>query len=88
MRVIPAIDVKDGKCVRLFKGDFEQVTEYSDRPVEVAQRFASLAVADLHIVDLDGARHGTTVNRDRVAEIAWRTLLSWKPCISLASRKV
>jgi phosphoribosylformimino-5-aminoimidazole carboxamide ribotide isomerase len=76
MRVIPAIDVKDGKCVRLFKGDFEQVTEYSDRPVEVARRFAALDVRDLHIVDLDGARDGTGVNRDSVAAIAAETSLA------------
>ena len=63
MRGIPAIDVQDGKCVRLFKGDFEQVTEYSKQPLDVARRFAALDVRDLHVVDLDGARTGSPVNR-------------------------
>jgi phosphoribosylformimino-5-aminoimidazole carboxamide ribotide isomerase len=70
MRVIPAIDVKDGKCVRLFKGDFARVTEYSDQPLEIAERFAALDVCDLHIVDLDGAKSGSPVNRRCVADIA------------------
>lgn len=70
MRIIPAIDLKDGKCVRLFKGDFEQATEYSSNPAEVGRRFSRLAVEDLHIVDLDGARSGTQQNHEIVAEIA------------------
>ena len=49
MRIIPAIDIKSGKCVRLLKGDFDEVTEYSSDPTEVGQRFSSLAVNDLHI---------------------------------------
>jgi len=69
MRIIPAIDLKDGKCVRLFKGDFERTTEYSANPVEVGQRFSTLAVEDLHIVDLDGARTGKQQNYSIVAEI-------------------
>ena len=76
MRVIPAIDVKDGKCVRLFQGDFDKVTEYSDRPVEIAKRFSALDVTDLHVVDLDGAKRGAAVNRDAVAAIAAETTLS------------
>ena len=52
MRIIPAIDLKDGKCVRLFKGDFEQTTEFSKDPVAVGRRFSALDVRDLHIVDL------------------------------------
>lgn len=70
MRIIPAIDLKDGKCVRLFKGDFEQTTEYSSNPAEIGRRFSDLAVDDLHIVDLDGARTGTQENHEIVAEIA------------------
>ena len=69
MRVIPAIDLQAGKCVRLLKGDFEQTTEYSNDPVAVARQFAELAT-DLHIVDLDGARSGTQQNRDLIAAIA------------------
>jgi len=70
MRIIPAIDLKDGKCVRLFKGDFDRTTEYSNDPVAVAQRFSALDVEDLHIVDLDGARSGKQLNRSIVADIA------------------
>ena len=76
MKVIPAIDLKDGKCVRLFKGDFEQTTEYSDDPAAVARQFAELHVKDLHIVDLDGARSGTQGNREIVEVIASETDMS------------
>lgn len=70
MRIIPAIDLKDGKCVRLFKGDFDRTTEYSSDPAAVGRRFSALAVDDLHIVDLDGARSGTQQNDEIVAAIA------------------
>ena len=70
MRVIPAIDLQRGKCVRLFQGDFDKVTEYSDNPTSVAHRFADLNVTDMHIVDLDGARTGQQQNTDAIREIA------------------
>ena len=70
MKIIPAIDLKDGKCVRLFQGDFEQTTEYSSNPAAIGERFSELDVEDLHIVDLDGARTGTQQNHRIVAEIA------------------
>ena len=70
MKVIPAIDLKDGKCVRLYKGDFEQTTEYSNHPLSVARQFAELQTTDLHVVDLDGARSGSQDNHDIIAEIA------------------
>jgi len=76
MRVIPAIDLQNGKCVRLYKGDFEQTTEYSDDPAAVARQFAELQAHDLHIVDLDGARSGTQLNRDIVTAIAAETDMS------------
>ncbi len=76
MNVIPAIDIKDGKCVRLFQGDFEKITEYSSDPTEIARQFANLAASDLHIVDLDGARSGTQQNREVVAAIASSSRLS------------
>ena len=69
MNIIPAIDLQDGKCVRLFKGDFDRVTPYSDDPLGVASAYESLAVNDLHIVDLDGARSGTQANANVVREI-------------------
>jgi len=70
MQVIPAIDLQAGKCVRLFQGDFDQCTEYSDDPVAVAQKFQGMGFACLHIVDLDGARSGRQDNREIVAAIA------------------
>lgn len=70
MRVIPAIDLKDGHCVRLFQGDFDKVTSYGSDPLQIARRFADLDVRDLHIVDLDGARTGTQQNTDLVRGIA------------------
>ena len=73
MRLIPAIDLKGGKCVRLFKGDFDKTTEYSNDPTEVARRFSALDVQDLHIVDLDGARSGKQRNRSIVQAIAAET---------------
>lgn len=76
MNVIPAIDLKDGKCVRLFKGDFAQTTEYSNDPAAVARRFAQLQTSDLHIVDLDGARSGHQGNREIVRGIVAGTSLS------------
>lgn len=76
MKLIPAIDLKDGKCVRLFKGDFERQTDYSDDPVGMARRFSELDVQDLHIVDLDGARSGEQAHRDLVTRIAAETPLT------------
>jgi len=70
VKVIPAIDLQGGKCVRLYQGDFEKSTEYSDDPVAVAREFAGLQATDLHIVDLDGARSGTQENREIISTIA------------------
>jgi phosphoribosylformimino-5-aminoimidazole carboxamide ribotide isomerase len=69
MNIIPAIDLRNGKCVRLLKGDFDQETEYSSNPVEIGRQFSALEVASLHIVDLDGALTGTQRNRHIVAEL-------------------
>jgi imidazole glycerol phosphate synthase glutamine amidotransferase subunit len=76
MKIIPAIDLQGGKCVRLFQGDFAQATEYSSNPVEIARQFASLSTTDLHLVDLDGARSGTQENRSIVKSIAGESSLS------------
>lgn len=76
MNIIPAIDLKDGACVRLFKGDFEQTTEYSREPLAVARRFSELEVSELHVVDLDGARTGSQQNQGVVEDIADRTQLT------------
>lgn len=69
MRIIPAIDIKGGKCVRLLQGRFDAVTHYSDEPADVAQRFAALDVSDLHVVDLDGARTGRQTNTEAIRRI-------------------
>ncbi|MCH8059722.1 MAG: 1-(5-phosphoribosyl)-5-((5-phosphoribosylamino)methylideneamino)imidazole-4-carboxamide isomerase, partial [Proteobacteria bacterium] len=76
MNIIPAIDLQDGKCVRLLQGDFEQSTEYSNDPIKVARQYANLDTTQLHIVDLDGARTGTQVNRVIIAAIAAESRLS------------
>jgi phosphoribosylformimino-5-aminoimidazole carboxamide ribotide isomerase len=69
MEVIPAIDLLGGKVVRLYKGDFDQVTEYPDSPVTVASRYGNAGVRSLHIVDLDGARTGQFAHLDIITEI-------------------
>ncbi len=56
MTVLPAIDLKDGKCVRLFKGDFETAHQVADDPLEVARAFSEAGARYIHMVDLDGAR--------------------------------
>lgn len=72
MRVIPAIDIKDGRCVRLFKGKFDQVTEYAVDPAELAGRYQELGAEWIHCVDLDGARQGTPGNLQQIGRIADR----------------
>ena len=69
MKIFPAIDIKDKKCVRLVKGDFENKTEYEMSPVEQAGKFKDHGFKNLHIVDLDGALIGETVNLDIIQEI-------------------
>ncbi len=67
--VIPAIDLKEGKVVRLYKGDYSKRTVYSDNPVEVAKRFSELGFKRIHVVDLDGAKEGLPVNLKVVEKI-------------------
>ena len=69
MKVFPAIDIKDKKCVRLLKGDFENKTEYEMSPLEQAGKYKDHGFKNLHIVDLDGALTGETVNLDIIQEI-------------------
>ena len=76
MKIIPAIDLHEGKCVRLYKGDFDKVTQYSDQPLEVARMYAGMNVEDLHIVDLDGARTGSQHNARVVRGLCADTALS------------
>ena len=62
MKLYPAIDLKDGKCVRLLQGDYNEVTVYGDNPAEMAKKWESLGGDYLHIVDLDGAKEGKGIN--------------------------
>ncbi len=70
MYIIPAIDLKEGKCVRLFRGDYSKETVYSDNPVEQAKVWEEAGARIIHVVDLDGAKNGTPANRKIVEEIA------------------
>jgi phosphoribosylformimino-5-aminoimidazole carboxamide ribotide isomerase len=70
VHVIPAIDLKDGRCVRLYQGDFARETHYSDDPLEVARRYREMGFDHLHVVDLDGALSGEQRHRGVVSKIA------------------
>ena len=69
MKIFPAIDIKDKKCVRLIKGDFDNKTEYEMSPVDQAAKYKDHGFKNLHIVDLDGALTGETVNLNIIQEI-------------------
>ena len=69
MKIFPAIDIKDKKCVRLIKGDFDNKTEYEISPVEQARKYKDHGFKNLHVVDLDGALTGETVNLDIIQDI-------------------
>ena len=75
MTIIPAIDIINGKCVRLTKGDYNQKIVYHDDPVEVAKQFADAGIQRLHVVDLDGAKAGKIVNLKVLENIAGATPL-------------
>ena len=70
MEVIPAIDLLDGKCVRLYQGDYNQASIFNNNPVEVARQWASEGATRLHVVDLDGAKEGRSVNLAVIEAIA------------------
>ena len=76
MNIIPAIDLIGGKAVRLLKGDYDKVTVYSDDPAAVAESFERAGAKYLHVVDLDGAKDGTTANFETIKKIIERTNLS------------
>jgi len=69
MKIFPAIDIKDKKCVRLIKGDFDNKTEYETSPIDQAKKYKDHGFINLHIVDLDGALSGEIVNLDVIEEI-------------------
>jgi phosphoribosylformimino-5-aminoimidazole carboxamide ribotide isomerase len=70
LKPIPAIDLKDGRCVRLYQGRFDQVSAYAADPEDLAGRYLSLGVDWVHVVDLDGARDGAGGNREVIARMA------------------
>ena len=69
MKIFPAIDIKEKKCVRLVKGDFDNLTEYKTSPIDQAEKFKDYGFKNLHIVDLDGSLTGNTVNLDIIQKI-------------------
>jgi len=75
MQIIPAIDIIEGKCVRLSKGDYSQKKVYNERPLEVAKRFEDAGLERLHLVDLDGAKAGEVKNWKVLEQIADKTSL-------------
>lgn len=75
IELIPAIDIIDGKCVRLTKGDYTQQTTYSDSPADVARRFEDMGFKRLHVVDLDGAKSRHIVNKKCLNDISRLTSL-------------
>lgn len=75
MRIIPAIDIIDGKCVRLTKGDYNTKKIYNENPLEVAKEFEAAGIEYLHVVDLDGAKASTIINYKVLEQIASKTNL-------------
>ena len=73
MLIFPAIDLYEKKAVRLFKGDYENMTVYSENPIEIAQDFVNSGATHIHVVDLEGAKDGTTPNISVVRQIAAET---------------
>ena len=76
MKIFPAIDIKDKKCVRLIKGDFDNKTEYKNSPVDQANSYKVHGFKNLHIVDLDGALTGETVNLNIIQEVVKKSNLN------------
>ena len=76
MRIIPAIDIIEGKCVRLSQGDYNKKTIYSSNPFEMAQRFEDYGINYLHLVDLDGAKSSKIINYKILEQITLKTALN------------
>ena len=75
MKLYPAIDLYEGKAVRLYKGEYQQMTVYNENPLEVAMDFQNAGATCIHMVDLEGARDGSTPNLSIVADVAKNTSL-------------
>jgi len=78
MIIFPAIDIKNNKCVRLIKGDFDKITSYNDSPIKQAKKYFANGFNNIHIVDLDGALVGKTVNAPTIKEIVNKLKLKLK----------
>ncbi len=76
MRIIPAIDIINGKCVRLYKGDYATQKIYNEKPIEVAKAFEAHGINNLHLVDLDGAKSGRIIHYKILEQIAAQTNLN------------
>ena len=76
MRLIPSIDLRGGKCVRLLRGDFDAETQYPDSPEQVVKRYRELGAQWIHVVDLDGAKDGVVANRKAISAMAAQQGLS------------
>lgn len=85
--IIPAIDIIEGKCVRLTKGDYDQKKVYNEHPLEVAKQFEDAGLKDLHLVDLDGAKAGEVKNWKVLEQLASRTNLFIDFSGGISSRK-
>src|SRR5690625_2484008 len=70
MIIFPAIDILQGKCVRLIQGDYNQEKVYSDSPIDMAKKWEQLGAEYIHIVDLDGAKSGKSINQSIIIDIA------------------
>jgi phosphoribosylformimino-5-aminoimidazole carboxamide ribotide isomerase len=75
MELIPAIDLKGGRCVRLYKGDFAAETVYADDPALILEKYRELGASRVHIVDLDGAKDGTQANFAKIEDLAKRATM-------------
>ena len=73
MIIFPAIDIYENKVVRLYKGNYDEMTTYSDDPVSVAKAFKEMGATHLHVVDLEGAKKGTTSSITTISKIAYET---------------
>ena len=73
IRIIPAIDIIEGKCIRLIQGDYERKIIYNENPLEVAKQFEDNGIQYLHLVDLDGAKAKKIINRKVLEDIAAKT---------------
>lgn len=87
MKIIPAIDIISGRAVRLEKGDYNKITEYSENPVDVAKVFYNAGATELHVVDLDGAKTGRLENLEVIRQIINETKLNVEVGGESATRK-